>query len=57
VSATIQDLLTQIDQLATTMNQLQQQGSDQLPSQIVVNSKGNVSAMTLRGWKRAATTK
>ncbi|XP_027344967.1 uncharacterized protein LOC113857369 [Abrus precatorius] len=51
VSATIQDLQTQIGQLATSVNNLQQQGSAALPSQLVVNPKGNVSAITLRSGK------
>ena len=48
VSATIQDLQTQIGQLATTVNQLQQQGSGNIPTQPTINPKGNVSAITLR---------
>ena len=51
VSATIQDLQTQIGQLATSVNNMQQQGSGTLPSQPVVNPKGNVSAITLRSGK------
>ncbi|XP_027348036.1 uncharacterized protein LOC113859467 [Abrus precatorius] len=38
-------------QLATSVNNLQQQGSAALPSQPVVNPKGNVSAITLRSGK------
>ncbi|XP_050916114.1 uncharacterized protein LOC127131226 [Lathyrus oleraceus] len=51
----IQTLQTHIGQLATSMNVMQQaQGSNQLPSQTVVNSKGpnaNVSAISLRSRK------
>ena len=52
VQSSIQDMQTQIGQLATTVNQLQSQGSGQLPSQPVVNLK-NVSALTLRSGKVA----
>ena len=45
--ATIQNLETQIGQLASSMNQLQAQGSSQLPAQTIPNPKGNVSAITL----------
>ena len=48
VSATIQDLYTQIGQLATTVIQLQQQGSGNILAQPIINPKGNVSAITLR---------
>ena len=48
VSATIQDLQTQIGQLATTVNQLQQQGSSNIPAQTIINPKGNMSAITFR---------
>ncbi|XP_042436877.1 uncharacterized protein LOC122022829 [Zingiber officinale] len=37
--------------MATSITQLQSQGSGQLPSQIVPNPKGNVSAITLRSGK------
>ena len=46
--ATIQNLETYIGQLASSMNQLQAQGSSQLPAQTIPNPKGNVSAITLR---------
>jgi len=48
VSATILDLQTQIGQLVTTVNQLQQQGSGNIPAQPIINPKGNVSVITLR---------
>ena len=50
ISSTIQGLQTQIGQLATTMNELKSHGSDQLPSQPVVNPR-NVSALMLRSGK------
>ena len=50
VQSSIQDMQTQIEQLAITVNQLQSQGSGLLPSQLVVNPK-NVSAITLRSGK------
>ncbi|XP_042453696.1 uncharacterized protein LOC122038143 [Zingiber officinale] len=46
-----QNLERQIGQMATSITQLQSQGSGQLPSQIVPNPKGNVSAITLRSGK------
>jgi len=51
VHATIQDLQTQIGQLTTTVNQMQQQGSNNIPAQMIINPKGNVSAITLRSGK------
>ena len=51
VSATIQDQQTQIRQLATTVNQLQQQGYSNIPAQPIINPKGNVSVITLRSGK------
>ncbi|RDX72226.1 hypothetical protein CR513_48319, partial [Mucuna pruriens] len=51
VTTTIQHLQTQIGQLATTVNQLQSNGSRQIPSQTIVNPKGNVSVITLRSGK------
>ena len=48
MSATIQDLQTHIGQLATIVNQLQQQGSGNIPAQPILNPKRNVSAFTLR---------
>ncbi|XP_052181853.1 uncharacterized protein LOC127794642 [Diospyros lotus] len=44
---TIQNLETQIGQLATNINELRSQGSGQLPSQPISNQKGNVSAIML----------
>ena len=52
VSATIQDLQTQIGQLATTINQLQQQGFGNIPAQPTINPKGNVNAITLTSGKK-----
>jgi len=51
MSATIQDLQTQIGQLATTINQLQQQGFGNIPAQPTINPKGNVNAITLTSGK------
>ncbi|RDY14046.1 hypothetical protein CR513_00947, partial [Mucuna pruriens] len=50
VTATIQDLKTQIGQLANTVSQLQSVGSNNLPSQTIPNPRGNAS------WKRTAST-
>nr|URM60731.1 ZF-HD family protein [Gymnema sylvestre] len=47
----IQNLETQIGQLATHINEIKGQGSGQLPSQSVPNPRGNVSAVTLRSGK------
>ncbi|XP_052203099.1 uncharacterized protein LOC127808569 [Diospyros lotus] len=44
---TIQNLETQIGQLATNINELRSQGSGQLPSQPISNQKGNMSAIML----------
>ncbi|XP_057451823.1 uncharacterized protein LOC130743600 [Lotus japonicus] len=49
--SSIQNLTTQIGQMATSINQLQSQNSDKLPSQTVVNPR-NVSAITLRSGKQ-----
>ncbi|XP_050919365.1 uncharacterized protein LOC127136899 [Lathyrus oleraceus] len=52
--SSIQTLQTRIGQLATSMNAMQSQGSNQLPAQAVVNPKGpnaNVSAISLRSGK------
>ncbi|XP_050909494.1 uncharacterized protein LOC127123306 [Lathyrus oleraceus] len=54
--SSIQTLQTQIGQLATSMNAMQSQGSNQLPAQAVVNPKGpnaNVSAISL--WSEKVT--
>ena len=42
MSATIKNLQTHIGQLATTVNQMQQQGSGNIPAQTIINPKGNV---------------
>ncbi|XP_027351187.1 uncharacterized protein LOC113862297 [Abrus precatorius] len=44
VNASIQDLQTQIGQLATTVNQFKSQGSEQLPSQTKVNPRNPKTA-------------
>ncbi|RDY07557.1 hypothetical protein CR513_08305, partial [Mucuna pruriens] len=44
MTATIQDLKTQIGQLANTMSQLQSAGSSNLPSQTILNPRGNANA-------------
>ncbi|KAF1888949.1 hypothetical protein Lal_00036662 [Lupinus albus] len=48
--SSIQNLTTQMGQMATSLNTLQSQNSDKLPSQTVINPK-NVSAITLRSGK------
>ncbi|KAF1898783.1 hypothetical protein Lal_00022728 [Lupinus albus] len=45
--SSIQNLTTQMGQMATSLNTLQSQNSDKLPSQTVLNPR-NVSAITLR---------
>ncbi|KAG6497928.1 hypothetical protein ZIOFF_045834 [Zingiber officinale] len=50
----IQNIERQIGQLASSLNQMQAQGSSQLPSQTTPNPKGNVSALTLRSGRRVA---
>ncbi|XP_073129703.1 uncharacterized protein [Henckelia pumila] len=47
----IQNLNTQMDQLAAAIIKLEAQNSSRLPSQTVVNPKENVSAITLRSGK------
>ncbi|RDX90720.1 hypothetical protein CR513_27388, partial [Mucuna pruriens] len=47
----IQDLKTQIGQLAVTMSHLQFVRSNTLPSQTIPNLRGNASAVTLRSGK------
>ncbi|XP_042380510.1 uncharacterized protein LOC121972968 [Zingiber officinale] len=42
----------QIGQLASSINQIQAQGSSQLPSQTIPNPKGNVSALTSRSGRK-----
>ncbi|XP_057453439.1 uncharacterized protein LOC130745282 [Lotus japonicus] len=49
--SSIQNLTTQIGQMATSINQLQSQNSDKLPFQTVVNPR-NVSAIILRSGKK-----
>ncbi|RDX94721.1 hypothetical protein CR513_22857, partial [Mucuna pruriens] len=44
MTATIQDLKTQIGQLANTVSQLQSAGSSNLPSQSIPNPRGNASS-------------
>ncbi|RDX89334.1 hypothetical protein CR513_28950, partial [Mucuna pruriens] len=51
VIATIQDLKTQIGQLANTVSHLQSVGSNNLPSQTISNPRGNASVVTLRNGK------
>ncbi|XP_073137545.1 uncharacterized protein [Henckelia pumila] len=46
--ASIQHLNTQVGQLATTINRLEAQNSNSLPSQTMLNPKKNGSAITLR---------
>ena len=57
--SSIQTLHTQMGQLATQMNAMQSQGSNQLPAQTVANPNGgpnaNVSAISLRSGKVAGT--
>ncbi|XP_073120705.1 uncharacterized protein [Henckelia pumila] len=49
--AIIQHFNTQVGQLETAVNRLEAQNASSLPSQIVVNPKENVSAITLRSGK------
>ncbi|RDX98670.1 hypothetical protein CR513_18375, partial [Mucuna pruriens] len=51
MNSTIQDLKTQIRQLANTVSHLQSARSSNLPSQTIPNLRGNVSALTLRNIK------
>ncbi|RDX97368.1 hypothetical protein CR513_19864, partial [Mucuna pruriens] len=51
MSTTIQDLKTQIGQLANIVSHLQSGRSGNLPSQIIPNSRGNESVVTLRSGK------
>ncbi|RDX85412.1 hypothetical protein CR513_33401, partial [Mucuna pruriens] len=51
VTATIQDLKTQIGQLANTVSQLQSARSSNLPSQTIPNLRRNASVITLRSGK------
>ncbi|RDX98048.1 hypothetical protein CR513_19092, partial [Mucuna pruriens] len=47
MTATIQDLKTQIGKLANTVSQLQSAGSSNVPSQTIPNPRGNASVVTL----------
>ncbi|KAF1888952.1 hypothetical protein Lal_00036282 [Lupinus albus] len=49
--SSIQNLTTQMEQMATSLNTLQSQNSSKLPSQTVINPK-NVSAITLSSGKQ-----
>ncbi|KAF1879724.1 hypothetical protein Lal_00039780 [Lupinus albus] len=49
--SSIQNLTTQMGHMATSMNTLQSQNSDKLPSQTMLNLR-NVSAITLRSGKQ-----
>lgn len=49
--ALIQKLEMQVNQLASSISQLQATSSSQLPSQAISNPKGNVNAITLRSGK------
>ncbi|RDX73596.1 hypothetical protein CR513_46771, partial [Mucuna pruriens] len=51
MTATIQDLKTQIGQLANTVSQLQSAGLSNLPFQTIPNPRGNASVVTLRSGK------
>ncbi|RDX97979.1 hypothetical protein CR513_19169, partial [Mucuna pruriens] len=51
MNATIQDLKTEIGQLANTVSHLQSAGSSNLPSQTIPNPRGNANAFTLRSKK------
>ncbi|RDX97066.1 hypothetical protein CR513_20212, partial [Mucuna pruriens] len=48
MTATIQDLKVEIGQLGNTMSELQSAGSSSLPSQSILNPRGNANAVTLR---------
>ncbi|RDX97133.1 Retrovirus-related Pol polyprotein from transposon 17.6, partial [Mucuna pruriens] len=51
MTATTQDLKMQIGQLANIVSQLQSAGSSNLPSQTILNPRGNATAVTLRSGK------
>ena len=54
--ASIQTLTNQMGQMATSLNNLQSQNSDKLPSQTVINPQNqNVSAINLRSGKQIVT--
>ena len=52
IRTSIRSLETQVSQLANTVGMIEAQGSGKIPSQIVINPKENVSAITLRGGKQ-----
>ncbi|RDY03016.1 hypothetical protein CR513_13451, partial [Mucuna pruriens] len=51
MSAIVQDLKTQVGQLANSVSQLQSAGSGNLPSQPIPNPRGNASVVSLRSGK------
>ena len=51
IRTSIKNLETQVSQLANTVGRLEAQGSGKLPSQIVMNPKENMTAITLRRGK------
>ncbi|RDX69237.1 hypothetical protein CR513_51671, partial [Mucuna pruriens] len=51
MNATIQDLRTQVGQLANSVSQLQSVGSGNLASQTIPNPRGNASVVSLRSGK------
>ncbi|RDY10500.1 Retrovirus-related Pol polyprotein from transposon 17.6, partial [Mucuna pruriens] len=51
MTATLQDLKTQIGQLANIVSQLESAGSSNLPSQAIPNSRENASVVTLQSGK------
>ncbi|RDX79941.1 hypothetical protein CR513_39570, partial [Mucuna pruriens] len=51
MSAIVQDLKTQVGQLANSISYLQSSGSSNLPSQPIPNPRGNMSVVTLRSGK------
>jgi len=53
MSATAQELQTQIGQLSTTLNQLKQQGSRRFPSQTLINLKENAKCCNFKKWKKS----
>ncbi|RDY08458.1 Retrovirus-related Pol polyprotein from transposon 17.6, partial [Mucuna pruriens] len=51
MSAIVQDLKTQVDQLANSVSQLQSVGFGNLPSQPIPNPRGNTSVVSVRSGK------
>ncbi|RDX70237.1 hypothetical protein CR513_50540, partial [Mucuna pruriens] len=51
LTTTIEDLKTQIRQLANTVSHLQLAGSSNLPSQTIPNPRGNANVVTLKSGK------